>query len=344
MPRPTCILWILLLAFGAHTAGAQNAAIPPTPGESEAADLVVVRIAGQPVTEKQVIQMIDDLARQANWPLEKLRQRNDLLFQSALDNLITYALLKAEAHRQNLTVNPAPVEQQVAQISKQFSTREEFIKALSSQGLTEAKLRQNLEERIRLQTLVDEILKKVAPASDADIEKFYRDNPAKFQLPERVHAAHILLKTEPQSTPEQKAAIRRKLEAIHTDIATQALTFADAAAKYSQDTASAAKGGDLGVFARGRMVKPFEDAAFSTRPGTLSPIVETQFGYHIIQCLELKPAAPATLEESRAAIRQYLDQAARQAAHKSFVDELKSKAPMESFMTKEEFLKRHPVE
>jgi peptidyl-prolyl cis-trans isomerase C len=328
------------------TAAAQQgapAAAPSTPAaQSEGTDLVVARVSGVPVTEKQVVSAIDQLASQTKMPLDQLQQRNDLLFKDAINNLVTAALLKNQARQQNVTVDKDKVDRQMQQIEKRFPSKEEFQKVMNSQGVTEADLRKNVEDSLGMQEVIDQAVKDVPGATDADIKKFYEDNPEKFQMPERVHAAHILLRVDPKGTPEQKAEIGKKLEGIRADIESKTITFADAAAKYSQDPSNAQKGGDLGFFARGQMVKPFEDAAFAAKPGTLSPVVETQFGYHLIQVIELKPAGMASLEDAKPAITRYLDQVIRRKATQKYVEDLKAKATIETFMTQEEFVKRHP--
>jgi peptidyl-prolyl cis-trans isomerase C len=286
---------------------------------------------------------INQLASQRQLPLDQLQQRNAILFKEALENLIAFTVLKNQARLEHLTVDHAKMDQQVQQISQRYPSPEAFQKALASEGITEAILRKNIEDSMSAQEVVDKALKDVPGPTDAEIAKFYDDNPDKFAVPEQVHAAHILLLTDPKSTPEQKAAIEKKLEGIRADIESKTIPFAEAAAKYSQDKSSAQKGGDLGFFSRGRLVKPFEDAAFATLPGTLSPVVETQFGYHIIQVIEVKPAHKASLEEGKTAIRQFLDQVNKRKATQKYVEDLRAKTTVETFMTQEEFVKRHPA-
>jgi peptidyl-prolyl cis-trans isomerase C len=347
MIQRTYISLVLLSAVLCFTASAQQST-PEASSQVQAAqddesDLVVARVSGQPLTEKQVVSAIDQLASQQRLSLEQLQQRNDLLFKDAVENLIRIALLKNQARVQNVKVEKDKVDQQLQQISQRFPSKEDFQKALTSQGVTEIELRKNIEDSMSMQQLIDQAVKDVPETTDAEIEKFYNDNPDKFPTPEQVHAAHILLRVDPKSTPEQKAEIKKKMEAILSDIESDTIAFADAAAKYSQDPSNAAKGGDLGFFSRGRMVKPFEEAAFATKPGSLSPIIETQFGYHIIQVIESKPAGKASLEEAKPVIKQYLDQLARRKAAQKYMDELRAQATIETFMTQEEFVKRHPT-
>ena len=119
------------------------------------------------------------------------------------------------------------------------------------------------------------------------------------------------------------------------------ITFAEAAAKYSQDTSNAKEGGDLGFFPRGVMVKPFEEAAFNAEPGSLSQVFETQFGFHIVRVIEKKPAGIPPLEEVKSGIKQQLDQTSKRKARQQYVNDLKAKSTIENFMTPEEFIKRH---
>lgn len=334
----------ILLGLVAY-ARQEKTPVPDTapPQQSPRADLVVARVSGEPITEKQVLSAIDQLVKQKKVPPDKIQDRNTLLFKTALDNLVTAVVLKGEARQRKLAADPAKVDQQMQQISKNFPSQEQFQKAMADQGVTENQLRRSIEESLMLQQLWDQATGNVPDPTEEEISKYYEGNAEKFTFPEQVRAAHILLRTDPKNTPEEKAEIKKKLEGIRAEIESKAITFADAAAKYSEDPSNAQKGGDLGFFSRGRMVKPFEDAAFGTKPGTLSPVIETQFGYHIIEVSELRPERRLSLEEAKPPIKQILTQMAKQTAAQKYVSELRAKAQIETFMTAEEFGKRHPA-
>jgi peptidyl-prolyl cis-trans isomerase D len=129
--------------------------------------------------------------------------------------------------------------------------------------------------------------------TDDQLRAAYSASLDSFREPEQVHARHILLKTEGKSDAEKKA-IKAKAEDLLKQLKNGA-DFAELAKKNSED--SAESGGDLGWFTRGRMVPEFEDAAFSLKPNQLSGIVTSQYGYHIIQVLEKKPARVKPFEE-----------------------------------------------
>ena len=305
-------------------------------------DLVVVRVSGEPITEKQVLSTIELLARQTLLKPEERSQRNSLLFKDAIENLVTVALLKNEARKQNVKVDPAKVDQQVQQYASRFPSTEEFKKALASQETTDEEMRKSIEESLSMQQVLDTATKGLPAATEQEIQKYYESNLDKFALPEKAHVAQIFLKKDPGITPEQRAEIRKKLEQIRADIESGKISFADAADRFSEDAANAAKGGDLGTLPRGRMLRQLEEAAYAATPGTLTPVIETQAGFHLIRVIETMMAGMKTLEDARPEIRQLLEQNTRQRAIQKYMAELKANAAIETFMTVEEFSKRHP--
>lgn len=121
---------------------------------------------------------------------------------------------------------------------------------------------------------------------DDEVKKYYDENAAKFQGNEQRRASHILIGFGVNATPEQKQQAKAKAEEILATLKKNPKRFEELAVKDSQDPGSASKGGDLGTFGRGAMVKPFEDAVFSMKVGQISDIVESEFGYHIIKLTE----------------------------------------------------------
>jgi peptidyl-prolyl cis-trans isomerase D len=119
--------------------------------------------------------------------------------------------------------------------------------------------------------------------SDDEVKKYYDDNAAKFQGNEQRRASHILIAFGVSATPEQKQQAKVRAEEILAQIKKDPSKFEQLALKNSQDPGSAVKGGDLGSFGHGAMVKPFEDAAFSMKVNQVSDLVESEFGYHIIK-------------------------------------------------------------
>src|SRR5688572_24785064 len=140
---------------------------------------------------------------------------------------------------------------------------------------------------------------ELAAPSPAQIEAYYRQHrTARFTKPEEVQARHILVRLDAKATDEDRAAARKRAE----DLVARARAgedFAELAKKHSEDPASASRGGDLGAFPRGRMTPAFEEAAFALAPGTVSDVVETQFGLHVIRVESHDPGGARELAAVR---------------------------------------------
>lgn len=136
--------------------------------------------------------------------------------------------------------------------------------------------------------------------SDEQVLARYEKDKAAYQVPEKRQARHILFKTDAGSSAEQQAAQLKKAEETLAK-ARSGQDFATLAKNLSEDSSST-RGGDLGAFARGRMVKEFDDAVFSMQPGAVSDIVKTAFGYHIIKLEKILPAVTRPVEEVRTEI------------------------------------------
>ncbi len=162
-----------------------------------------------------------------------------------------------------------------------------------------------------------------APVPDDSIRVYYDQHPLEFTVPARARARHILIAFRPGDGPGARTAARKKAERVLARIKAGE-DFAALARELSDDRGSAAQGGDLGEITRGQVVKEFGDAAFALKPGELSPVVETQFGFHVVRMESLTPQRLRSLEECRTEIKGVLgesivDSLARSAAA-SFVE------------------------
>ncbi len=153
--------------------------------------------------------------------------------------------------------------------------------------------------------------------SEDDLRTYYKENLERLAGKEERRASHILI----NATKDAPAADKEKAKARATELLAQVrknpASFADVAKKNSDDTGSATAGGDLNFFARGAMVKPFEDAAFALKKGEISDVVESDFGYHIIQLTDIKTPRQPTFEELRPSLEAELKQ---QQAQRKFAE------------------------
>jgi peptidyl-prolyl cis-trans isomerase D len=164
-------------------------------------------------------------------------------------------------------------------------------------------------------------LAKSLTLNEDDLRKYYQENAARLSGDEERRASHILL-TAPASAPAaERDAIKAKAQTLLEQVRKAPETFAAVAKANSQDPGSAAKGGDLEFFGRGAMVKPFEDAVFGLKKGEISSLVETDFGFHIIQLTDIKAPKQKTFEEMRPQIEADLK---KQEAQKRFAESAES--------------------
>ena len=162
------------------------------------------------------------------------------------------------------------------------------------------------EQRQLRYLLVDESkLRRTLTVPENQIADYYNTHQKEFEAAEQLHARHILITPKTKDDAGWSAALKRAQE-LHAKAVAPKADFAALAKEFSDDTGSKASGGDLGWFPRGRMVKEFEDAAFALTPGAVSAPVKSQFGYHLIQLLERRPASLRPLTEVHDQIKDKL--------------------------------------
>ncbi len=153
--------------------------------------------------------------------------------------------------------------------------------------------------------------------SEADVKGYYEQNVARYSSTEERRASHILINSPASAPAAEREAAKSKATALLAQARQNPAAFAELAKKNSQDPGSAPNGGDLSFFQRGAMVKPFEDAAFSLTKGGISDVVESEFGYHIIQLTDLRPSVRRPFEAVKADIEAELK---KQQAQRAFAE------------------------
>ena len=136
------------------------------------------------------------------------------------------------------------------------------------------------------------------PADPEEVKKFYEANKSRFVQREERRASHILLTVKPDATEAEKKAVEEKAKALADEVRRKPASFAEVAKKQSQDPGSAVQGGDLGFFARGAMVKPFEEAAFGAKKDEIVGPVKSDFGWHVIRVTDIRPEKGKSLAEA----------------------------------------------
>jgi len=142
-------------------------------------------------------------------------------------------------------------------------------------------------------------VKKTVVVNEAELKTYYEQNAQRLAAKEERRASHILVAVAKDAPADAREKAKATAQALLAKVRAKPAAFAELARKNSQDSGSAAQGGDLGFFARGAMVKPFEEAAFALKKGDISELVESDFGYHIIQLADIKEAKQASFESVR---------------------------------------------
>ena len=247
--------------------------------------------------------------------------------KKVLENLIEREVLFQESQKKGIKIEEAVVNQELEKLKKRFASEDEFKENLTRMDLTEAVLKSEFGRVMAVQRLIEEEIVVKTEVSDKEVEMYYSSNPSQFKQPEQVKASHILIGVDSGADKTKKEEARKKIDQIAARLKKDE-DFAALAKEFST-CPSSAKGGDLGFFRRGQMVKPFEEAAFSLKPGEVSDIVETRFGFHIIKVIEKKPETTLTLEDVREELEQQLKQQKVRRDMGKYVAELKAKAKVE---------------
>jgi foldase protein PrsA len=228
--------------------------------------------------------------------------------RGVLQQMAQEALLEQYARTNNIQISDADIKAKEDQIKTNFPAGS-WDDMLKQRGMTE----NDVHTALREQLIIDKAVGAGITITPAQVKAYFDKNHATFDKPEQVRARHILVADLP--TAEK---IEAQLKA--------GAKFEDMAEKYSTDTTSKVKGGELGFFRRGQMVPTFDQAAFSLPVGTISQPVKSPFGYHIIQVEEKQPGVKATLANTQEKITETLRQQQEQPLISPFMQSLQAKA------------------
>jgi peptidyl-prolyl cis-trans isomerase C len=250
--------------------------------------------------------------------------------KAALDQLIFAELI----YQEGLKTPPADLEKQIdfkmSQNKGRFESPAKYEEALKSSGVTEKDLIEITKKDIVISNYIETKIVPTISVTDEEIKTFYNENRERLAEEPQIKASHILIGVESSASPEVKAKAKEKAEAILKELKA-GKDFAEAA-KTSSTCPSKEQGGDLGFFGKGQMVPEFEKAAFALKPGELSDVVETQFGYHIIKVTDRKGGEVPKLEDLKERIAAFLKGQKTQKAVFDYVTNLKKNAKIEMML------------
>lgn len=316
----------------------------------------VVKVNNEAISRAQYDKAFDAVAKNSMFTQMGIDVKKDensfvhlMLKERVMNELIIKKLIDQEVKNRKIKVSQDDLDKKLKTIIDQVGSKEKLNKMLKEHGVSSAQFKKDLYEEVKIQKLVDSL--KIVAVSDNDAKKFYDENKPKFIYPDRVRASHILVSANPEEIAAEIKATddgaklsegeiaarvdkemvlrKEKAQKLLSEIRKNQSDFAKFAKDNSDDLASAKQGGDLGFFAKEEMVEPFSKAAFSMKPNTLSDVVQTPYGYHIILVVDRQQSGVDSFEKVKPEIKEYLTNAEKLKALQQFVDNLKNTAKVE---------------
>jgi peptidyl-prolyl cis-trans isomerase C len=336
-------LWAATLLVSAACsrppAGGGAAASPQTPAPSAASSAdpnaplpsplpeVAARVNGRPIPTLRVRLIAEDALRRRTF---EPGQRG-LAYRTALNQFVTRELLAAETVARGLKADDKRVEAAYNEARVPYKDDVAWKTFLAERAMDDATFRQELRVKLTIEALLAQEVAGLPAPTDAELRAVYDKNPSGFEIKEQLRVAHIQLLVPAGGAEKTKAETRARADGLLKRLRAGE-DFGRIARAESQDEGSRAKGGELPPFARGQLPKPFEDAAFSLKPGELSGVVDSPTGLHIIRLIERTPPRKLSFEEAREDLRGRVGQQRQQERILALVERLKAQARIETFL------------
>lgn len=306
-PFPTRTSPLLLVTLALGALGAVGCNKPP---EAEPDANVVATVNGEVVRRADFEQELTRELSSSEGP-ELTPEEVEPFKRALLDSLVKRLLLLQEAKQHNITVTPEEVDRQMLRLTGDYPT-DSFSDALAQGQLSLAELRARESQRLIIEKLfANHVYARVA-VTEEELRAYFTAHEAEFHEPEEVHAAQLVVKGL-----DEAKRVQAQLKA--------GKKFADLARRYSL-SADAKVGGDLGFFPRGQMPKAFDDVVFNMRPGQVSDVVSTEYGFHLFKVIEFKPGRKRDLSEVRGQVEARIVKLKQSEAQEAFEKELQEKA------------------
>jgi peptidyl-prolyl cis-trans isomerase D len=250
------------------------------------------------------------LSRQGMSPkLFESRVKDELSTRQLVDAYLKNGYASGQGADNLIRLNEQQRIVSVAQISSDFFDSKAQVEDAAVQEYYDKNQKEfQIPERAKVEYLIFSAtaMQSQVTVEDAEIKKYFEDHQTEFSTPELRKAAHILIAVDAKASDASKQAAKVAAEQILQSVKQSPAQFAALAKKHSQDPGSAVNGGDLGMFGRGMMVKPFDEAVFKMLVGEVSELVQSDFGFHIIKLLAIKGGKTKSLNEVKNEIAQKL--------------------------------------
>lgn len=313
-------------AVAADQAAPTSARIEVPPGDGPVAQVDGVDIP-RDAFNREFRQTLDRYERARHDVKPALVER---LKDNIVRRLVDQEILAQKAKSLGIQVDPEQLEAKWAEHKKRYGSEEAFAAFLERAGTTAQDVRNNFESNHLREAVFARVAEDVV-VSGEEVRAFFEENRARYDEPEMIRASHILIRVPPDATEAVVAEKRQKAGDIRKQAVKKGADFAALAKEHGEDPTNT-RGGDLGYFPKGRMVKPFEEAAWRLKIGQVSKLVRTQFGFHIIKKTDRKPASKKKLADVADQIERALLARKRNQAIREALEKWKQDAKVEIFV------------
>lgn len=280
-------------------------------GETPGTKAVVATVNGQAIAESDFQEAFARRKSALDSNLLAKPGVKEALQRRVLDELIARRLLLQEAVRREVSPSQEAVEQRLAELSQGYAPSD-YEAMLKEQGLSPDVFRAKVAEDLTMELLMEKVLGETEPPKTEEVEAYYREHVSQMHRPVRARALHLVV-----AKAEEAGRLREDI--------LKGADFAELARRHSLGP-EAAKNGELGWRSPGEMPEAFDEAIFALKPGEVSPVVSSPYGFHLFKLLEVKESGVPSLEEARPAIVVQLKAGAREAKQRMWLEELQAKA------------------
>lgn len=311
----------------------------------------IIKVNDANITQSQFDKAMKDATKNTMFAqMDINKNKNSFMYLMMKDKvsneLVVKSLIDQEMDKKHITVTKDDTEKELKTIIDSVGSKEKFEAVLKQNGVTISDFKKDLVEAVKMKKLASTIAK--VNVSDADARAFYNKNIDKFKYPDKVRASHILIGANEQeiqskimSDPANKklspadvkakvsaelAAKKAKADKVLAEVQKNPDQFAKIAKENSEDTQSAKQGGDLGFFAQKDMVPSFSKEAFSMKPNTISGLVKSPYGYHIIKVTDRMKAGQQPFAKVKEEIKHYIENQEQVKIIESLINTLKKQA------------------
>lgn len=244
-----------------------------------------------------------------------------LVYRKAIKSYELETLVIASPEAEGLVIPEQQLDESVAAVASRYSGRDEFLDDLQSNGLDEEGLRKALYRELVFDNVMQRVAANSAEVSELDIHLFYEMHHERFQTSESRVARHLLITINPDYPENTREAAHERLRQVSDKLAGRGNRFEEFAKRYSE-CPSAMEGGKLGEVPRGQLYESLDAALFKMAEGEISGIVESELGFHILYCEQIKPARKVPLTKAAPRIREVLGERQRRNCQKAWLASL----------------------